>query len=49
MNKSPTYNNLIKLAAHYIDNAEVLLVTSGAGIGVDSGLQDFRGVQGLFK
>ena len=32
-----------KLAAKAIKNSHALLITAGAGIGVDSGLPDFRG------
>lgn len=34
-------------AAKLIQAADYLLIGSGAGIGVDSGLPDFRGVEGL--
>ena len=36
-------------AANLINNAKAILVTAGAGIGVDSGLPDFRGNEGLWK
>jgi len=36
-------------AAELIDQADGLLVTAGAGIGVDSGLPDFRGTEGFWK
>ncbi len=39
----------IKLAAEAVFNADALLFTSGAGMGVDSGLPDFRGTQGFWK
>lgn len=32
-----------------VQNAEALLVTAGAGMGVDSGLPDFRGREGFWK
>jgi NAD-dependent SIR2 family protein deacetylase len=32
-----------------LSNCEALLITAGAGIGVDSGLPDFRGTHGLWK
>ena len=35
--------------ARLIARAEGLLVTAGAGIGVDSGLPDFRGSEGLWR
>jgi NAD-dependent SIR2 family protein deacetylase len=36
-------------AARAIDAAEALLVTAGAGMGVDSGLPDFRGNEGFWQ
>lgn len=36
-------------AAGAIRNARVLIVTAGAGMGVDSGLPDFRGERGFWK
>jgi NAD-dependent SIR2 family protein deacetylase len=36
-------------AADAIRGAEALLVTAGAGMGVDSGLPDFRGAEGFWK
>ena len=36
-------------AAHLIDRADGLLITAGAGMGVDSGLPDFRGAEGFWK
>ncbi|WP_456479046.1 SIR2 family NAD-dependent protein deacylase [Nautilia sp.] len=39
----------IKKAAKAIKEAEYLLITAGAGIGVDSGLPDFRGNEGFWK
>jgi NAD-dependent SIR2 family protein deacetylase len=40
---------LITKSADVIRNAEALLVCAGAGIGVDSGLPDFRGNVGFWK
>ena len=42
-------NNKYKQAAEIIKNADALLVGAGAGIGVDSGLPDFRGTKGFWK
>lgn len=44
-------NNQEKLAqfAEYLKQVDGLLITAGAGIGVDSGLPDFRGDQGFWK
>lgn len=39
----------IKKAAQLIKNADAILITAGAGIGVDSGLPDFRGDKGFWK
>ena len=36
-------------AAAIVANADALLVTAGAGMGVDSGLPDFRGDKGFWK
>lgn len=36
-------------SAKAIQEADVLIVTAGAGMGVDSGLPDFRGKNGLYK
>lgn len=41
--------NPMELAVDAICSAEALLVTAGAGIGVDSGLPDFRGREGFWK
>ncbi len=42
-------SNLIKQAANLIKNADGLLITAGAGMGVDSGLPDFRGNEGFWN
>lgn len=39
----------MKNANQIIQEADVLLITAGAGMGVDSGLPDFRGVEGFWK
>ncbi len=39
----------IKKAQQILQEADALLVTAGAGIGVDSGLPDFRGNEGFWK
>jgi NAD-dependent SIR2 family protein deacetylase len=36
-------------AAEFIARADALVVTAGAGMGVDSGLPDFRGTQGFWR
>lgn len=44
-------NNQEKLSqfAEYLKQVDGLLITAGAGMGVDSGLPDFRGNQGFWK
>ena len=39
----------LKRAAHAIRDADALLITAGAGMGVDSGLPDFRGNEGFWN
>ena len=39
----------LKKAATAIKNAKALIITAGAGMGVDSGLPDFRGPEGFWK
>lgn len=36
-------------AVQWLDQADALVITAGAGMGVDSGLPDFRGRQGLWR
>ncbi|MBP7675002.1 MAG: NAD-dependent protein deacetylase [Thermoanaerobaculia bacterium] len=36
-------------AARAVDDADAILVTAGAGMGVDSGLPDFRGPEGFWR
>lgn len=40
---------LFEQAARLIDDADALVIAAGAGIGVDSGLPDFRGNEGFWK
>jgi len=42
-------NELLKVAADWIRNADGILLTAGAGMGVDSGLPDFRGAHGFWN
>ena len=39
----------VQRAADLIANAEALLITAGAGMGVDSGLPDFRSARGFWR
>lgn len=41
--------NLFKRCAEVISRADGLLITAGAGMGVDSGLPDFRGQTGFWQ
>lgn len=43
------YQEIIERAARAISNADALLIGAGAGMGVDSGLPDFRGDQGFWN
>ena len=40
---------MIETAAHILKQKKYLLITAGAGMGVDSGLPDFRGPQGFWR
>src|SRR5687768_6901573 len=44
-----TDHNAIEAAARAIDVADALLICAGAGMGVDSGLPDFRGPEGFWR
>lgn len=39
----------VRRAAMVINTSKALIVTAGAGMGVDSGLPDFRGPQGFWR
>ncbi len=39
----------IKKAEQLLDEADAIFITAGAGMGVDSGLPDFRGVEGFWN
>ncbi|MDA3959861.1 MAG: NAD-dependent protein deacetylase [Planctomycetota bacterium] len=39
----------VNTAAEWIQDANALVITAGAGMGVDSGLPDFRGSEGLWE
>jgi NAD-dependent SIR2 family protein deacetylase len=36
-------------AAEAVKAADALLITAGAGMGVDSGMPDFRGAEGFWR
>ncbi len=42
-------NDLFEKAAEIIKNSDALLIGAGAGMGVDSGLPDFRGTSGFWR
>lgn len=44
-----TFRKSLINAAKILKNADALLISAGAGIGVDSGLPDFRGNEGFWK
>ena len=43
------FDDVVKQAARELNDADAVLITAGAGIGVDSGLPDFRGKEGFWK
>ncbi len=45
----PDLDAALAFAARAVDGAEAILVTAGAGMGVDSGLPDFRGPDGFWR
>jgi NAD-dependent SIR2 family protein deacetylase len=42
-------DDVVEQAAEAVRRAEALLITAGAGMGVDSGLPDFRGNEGFWR
>ncbi len=49
MTSQATFSEAIKQAAGWIEGADAILVAAGAGMGVDSGLPDFRGPEGFWR
>ncbi len=49
MNPLYSIDHACRQAAELISQADSLLITAGAGIGIDSGLPDFRGDHGFWK
>ncbi|MEN7528662.1 Sir2 family NAD-dependent protein deacetylase [Cupriavidus sp. DL-D2] len=45
----PIDQNQLRLAAQWVRTAQAMIVTAGAGMGVDSGLPDFRGEEGFWR
>ena len=48
MTETPSQRSL-EAAAELISQADALIITAGAGMGVDSGLPDFRSKDGFWK
>ena len=42
-------NERIRRAVSWLREADGMLVTAGAGMGVDSGLPDYRGTEGFWR
>jgi NAD-dependent SIR2 family protein deacetylase len=49
MPTSTLVNRNLDIAAGWLEEADALLIAAGAGMGVDSGLPDFRGNRGLWQ
>jgi NAD-dependent SIR2 family protein deacetylase len=49
MNRQTELDTCIRAALEDIENADALLIGAGAGMGVDSGLPDFRGAEGFWR
>lgn len=49
MAEHPLQAALLQRAANAINEADALIITAGAGMGVDSGLPDFRGNEGFWQ
>jgi NAD-dependent SIR2 family protein deacetylase len=49
MRETSTMSEQIRRAAAALREADALLVSAGAGMGVDSGLPDFRGAEGFWR
>lgn len=47
--QTPDLGTNVERAANALHQADALLITAGAGMGVDSGLPDFRGDEGFWK
>ena len=49
MSSDAALETSLSLAARAVNEAEALVITAGAGMGVDSGLPDFRGPEGFWN
>ena len=47
--KSVDIDAALEHAAELIEQADALIIAAGAGIGIDSGLPDFRGKDGFWR
>ena len=45
----PDLQHTLQCVAELIDQAEALVITAGAGMGIDSGLPDYRGADGFWR
>src|SRR5688572_32510360 len=49
MNRARELEDSLRAASEAVRSADALLIGAGAGMGVDSGLPDFRGDEGFWK
>lgn len=49
MTTTDSLNEAVARAVQWLHDADGLLITAGAGMGVDSGLPDFRGTEGFWR
>jgi NAD-dependent SIR2 family protein deacetylase len=49
MGPAPVLDRNVRIASSRLAEADALLITAGAGMGVDSGLPDFRGSAGFWR
>jgi NAD-dependent SIR2 family protein deacetylase len=49
MSQTNQIDNACRAAVHLIAHADGLLISAGAGMGIDSGLPDFRGDRGFWN
>ena len=49
MSADAPFETSLSLAARAVEAAEAIVITAGAGMGVDSGLPDFRGPEGFWN
>ncbi len=49
MTMTDSLDEVLARAVQWLRDADGLLITAGAGMGVDSGLPDFRGAEGFWR